>query len=316
VWDNDIAAPNYNYWNIFRIAKASKPEIKTAIFSSWQDNRTKLVGEGLPSAGNIDIDYAFDGFELDEKNFPHTEDRIFMFNIDEHVSTEAGKYIEENGPDLSWVYLEFTDDMGHIYGDSPQYFDAIKKADAQVGRVWNAIKKRQQEFKEEWMIVITTDHGRDAKTGKDHGGQSDRERTTWITTNAKDLNPRFKQTPATTDIMPSIMRFMNIEIPLSTRDEVDGVPFIGKISLTNLKAKRNGTQVELTWDVIDSAGDAEIMVSTTNNFKEGGKDKYTRAGKVAVKNGKFTFPVKGNQPFLKILVKAPDNSANVWSVEK
>jgi hypothetical protein len=316
VWDNDIAAPNYNYWSIFRIAKASKPEVKTAIFSSWEDNRTKLVGERLPAAGNIKMDYSFDGFELDKKKFPHTEDRTFMFNIDEHVSTEAGRYIAEKGPDLSWVYLEFTDDMGHMYGDSPQYFDAIKKADAQVGRIWNAIKKRQEQFKEEWMIVITTDHGRDAQTGKNHGGQSDRERTTWITTNVKDLNARFKQTPATTDIMPSIMRFMNIEIPQPTRDEVDGVPFVGKISLTNLKAKREGNTVELTWDVIEALGEAEILVATTNKFKEGGKDEYTRAGKVPVKNGKFTYIVTGNQPFLKIVVKAPNNSANVWSVVK
>jgi hypothetical protein len=316
VWDNDIAAPNYNYWNIFRIAKTSKPEVKTAIFSSWLDNRTKLVGEGLPAAGNIKLDYAFDGFELDEKKFPHTEDRIFMFNIDEHVSTEAGRYLEEKGPDLSWVYLEFTDDMGHMYGDSPQYFDAIKKADTQVGRIWNAIKKRQRQFNEEWMIVITTDHGRDAQTGKDHGGQSDRERTTWITTNAKDLNLRFKQTPATTDIMTSILRFMNIEIPQQIRDEVDGVPFIGKISLTNLKAKRSGNQVELTWDVAGPSGDAEILVATTNNFKEGGKDEYKSAGKVAVSKGKFIYPIAGNQPFLKFLVKAPNNSANVWSVVK
>src|SRR5688500_11531622 len=43
VWDNDIAAPNYNYYNIFRLMKAQYPNRKTAVFSTWLDNRTKLV---------------------------------------------------------------------------------------------------------------------------------------------------------------------------------------------------------------------------------------------------------------------------------
>lgn len=49
--DNDIKAPNYNYQNIFRLFKAQYPNKKTAIFSSWQDNRTKLLGHELPAAG-------------------------------------------------------------------------------------------------------------------------------------------------------------------------------------------------------------------------------------------------------------------------
>src|SRR4051812_33206655 len=43
VWDNDIKEPNYNYWNIFRFLKQQHPNKKTAIFSSWTDNRTKLL---------------------------------------------------------------------------------------------------------------------------------------------------------------------------------------------------------------------------------------------------------------------------------
>src|SRR5918994_98601 len=32
VWDNDIAAPNYNYSTIFRLLKTQAPEKKTAVF--------------------------------------------------------------------------------------------------------------------------------------------------------------------------------------------------------------------------------------------------------------------------------------------
>ena len=51
VINNDIKAPNYNYWTIFRFAKNSQPDLKTAVFSSWKDNRTKLIGEGLKETG-------------------------------------------------------------------------------------------------------------------------------------------------------------------------------------------------------------------------------------------------------------------------
>ena len=63
VWGNSVKNPNYNYWNIFRAAEELKPELNTAIFSTWEDNRTKLIGESKPEAGSIKLDYAFDGFE-------------------------------------------------------------------------------------------------------------------------------------------------------------------------------------------------------------------------------------------------------------
>lgn len=312
VWDNDIEAPNYHYWNIFRIAKKARPDIKTAIFSSWKDNRTKLVGEGLPAAGAIQLDYSYDGLEHDTVRFPHTKDRTFMLEIDEAVSKEAARYILEKGPDLSWVYLEFTDDMGHMYGDSPQFYDAVRKADAQVGKIWKSIKEREAKSGEEWMIVITTDHGRDVKTGLHHGGQSDRERTTWIVTNLQDLNDHFRQSPAVVDIMPSIMRFMKITIPKSAKEEVDGVPFTGNVSLSDLKAKRVGKLVQLTWTVLDPKGNLEIFVANSNKFREGKPDTYASVGKSDVEKGTFTFDSKHSDGFLKILVKGPHNWVNVW----
>lgn len=313
VWDNEITAPNYHYWNVFRIAKTAKPELKTAIFSSWTDNRKKLVGDRLPQAGNFRFDYAYDSLELDEKRFPPTEDRIFMFNIDEAVSTEAGRYIFENGPDLSWVYLEFTDDMGHGFGDSPKFTDAVKKADAQIGRIWEAVKAREQQYGEEWMIVITTDHGRDAATGRDHGGQSDRERTTWIVTNVRELNAHFKDMPGAVDIAPSILNFMKINMPESVEREFDGVPFVGPVSVSDLKARRKGNTVALTWQVLNPDGTADIRISTTNSFKEGKTDVYTSVGTVAVREGKYEFNLpKQKSGFYKVIVVAPHNTINVW----
>jgi len=226
VWGNDIKAPNYAYWDIFRIAKNHDPELQTAIFSTWLDNRTKLVGDGLPEAGGKKIDYAFDGFEVDEDRFPHDNNAHYIREIDELVSTEAGRYIVTEGPDLSWIYLEYTDDVGHSFGDSPQLVEAVKLMDVQIGRVWDAIRKREAETGEDWLIIITTDHGRDAETGKEHGGQTDRERATWIVTNSKNLNDHFGDTTGVVDILPSIANHMGLSIPAAIEEQLDGMSFI------------------------------------------------------------------------------------------
>jgi hypothetical protein len=278
VWDNNIKEPNYQYWNIFRIAKHAKPSLKTAIFSTWQDNRTKLIGEGLEAAGNIKMDYAFDGFERDEKHFPHDADKKYIFEIDEHVSKEAARYIREQAPDLSWVYLEYTDDAGHRYGDSPEYEKAIQLADAQVGRIWEAVQYRQHQFGENWMVVVTTDHGRDPVTGKGHGAQSERERTVWMVTNVNNLNDRFGNRTAAVDIMPSLLRHLQITPPETISREWDGVPFIGPVSVGNLKALliNDGTKMQLTWDWFDRDKKVNVFLSTTDNYKSGGKDQWIR----------------------------------------
>lgn len=317
VFDNDIEKPNYNYWNIFRIAETANPGLKTAVFSTWTDNRTKLIGENLQAAGNVKLDYAFDGFENDTIQFPHDDERMFIFNIDEKVSTEAGRYIRQEGPDLSWVYLEYTDDMGHNFGDSPQLTEAVKMADVQVGRVWQAIKEREEKFNEQWMIIITTDHGRDAITGRNHGGHSQRERTIWIVTNVRETNRHFKEIPATVDIMPSILRFMNIEIPEPTRMELDGVPFIGDISIANMRAELKDNHIDVSWDVVDPQGTVTIMMTTTNHFIEGGEDIYEPVGEAPTSSGHFSFDIsKMKSNFYKILIKAPFNWSNRWLVNR
>lgn len=226
VWDNAVSDPNYDYWDIFRIAKTHDPSLQTAIFSTWTDNRTKLLGDGLEKAGGNKLDYAFDGFELDTERFPHDLMRDYIRNIDELVTNETARYIESNGPDLSWVYLEYTDDVGHGYGDGPKMTAAVEFMDNQIGRIWSAVQDRQRDHEEDWLILVTTDHGRDAATGRDHGGQSERERTIWMVTNSDNLNVHFKELPAIVDILPSIAKHLQLGIPANIRDQLDGRSFI------------------------------------------------------------------------------------------
>ncbi|MBX2914147.1 MAG: alkaline phosphatase family protein [Cyclobacteriaceae bacterium] len=317
VWDNNIAQPNYNYWNIFRIAKASDANLTTAIFSTWLDNRTRLIGEGLANAGSVKLDFKYDSLEYDTIRFPHADDRLFIQQIDEAVVTAAAQAIADQAPDLTWVYLEFTDDMGHMHGDSPQFYDAIKAADRQIGKIWRAIKEREKKFKEDWLIVITTDHGRDAETGKHHGGQSDRERLTWITTNSKNLNQHFNATPAMVDIMPSIASHLNLTIPEPIRKEMDGVSFVGWVDIAALKATSENDRVLVQWTLLNPQLDSlTIFTSTTNNFSTGGVDEYQKLRTVSAKDEKFWFKPEADFSFIKIVASTPNQYLNTWVVKK
>ena len=226
VYSNQIRSPDYRYWDIFRLVKQHNPDLNTALFSTWEDNRTKLLGHGRPEAGGDKLDYYFDGFENDEQRFPHDEAREYIKQIDDLVSREAARYLAQHGPDLSWVYLEFTDDIGHLYGDGDEMAAAITLMDANVGRIWRSVQARQQAEDEDWLVVITTDHGRDALTGKSHGGQTDRERTIWIATNSTALNEHFSKLPGIVDILPSILTHLEIAVPQAVSEQFDGKSFI------------------------------------------------------------------------------------------
>ena len=84
----------------------------------------------------------------------------------------------------------------------------------------------QKNFLEDWLIIVTTDHGRSLFGGRNHGGQSDRERTIWIATNGKSLAPRFYRLPGIIDILPSVSLHMRFDIPEHISAKLDGVSFL------------------------------------------------------------------------------------------
>jgi len=268
-------------------------------------------------AAKLQPKYYFDGMELDTIRYPHDTAGYFYYLIDEAVADTTAAYIKRKAPDLSWVYLEYTDEMGHRHGNSKQMDDAVLKMDKQIQRIWNAIQYREKNFNEEWQIWITTDHGRE-NSGYHHGGQTQRERTTWIITNAKGLNDRFKkQQPAIVDIMPSIASFLKVDIPKDKFMEVDGIPLTGKLSATDAKADINDGIIELKWKVISKEGKAKIWLATTNNFKTGGKDDYRLMAEIPVGNGSVKIDVrKIPSDFYKIVIEMPYNFLNRWIIVK
>jgi hypothetical protein len=312
--DNDVKGPNYHYPTIFRLLEDQYPARKTAIFSSWTDNRTKLLGEGLPGTGNLQLDFHYDGYELDTVRFPHDKDRDFMLRIDETVTADAVNCLRAQGPDLSWVYLEYPDDMGHRYGDGERFFQAVEKMDAQVGRIAEAVQYRQREFGEDWLLIITTDHGRDAATGRHHGGQSDRERTTWLVTNSSHLNAYADAgAPGIVDIMPTLARHLGVALSPAVQQEIDGIPLVGPVSLAAPRATYADGKLTVQWQALDRAGTVKIWLSETNHYQRGGKDEYRLLGEVPVSVQKATVAVAPLPAgFCKVVMQGTHHMVNHW----
>jgi hypothetical protein len=311
VVDNTIKNPNYHYFTIFRFLKEQYPKKKTAIFSTWIDNRTKLIGDGLSETGGFKMDFAFDGYELDTLQFPHDKQANYTHLIDEKVIAKADSTIRTDSPDLSWIYLQHTDDIGHRYGNSPEMQQAIDYLDIQMGKIWEAIQYREKKFKENWFIIITTDHGRDAITGKNHGGQSEAERTTWMIGNFKTTNPYFELNhPAIVDILPTLARFQKITIPHHQLYELDGVPILGPVSISHPSVQLKGDSLIVHWKSYQKNTKVKILISFTNQFKIGQQDRYQTLATIPVEQERFAIPYLPNINFAKIVLVGRNNTVN------
>lgn len=317
VFDNFKQFPNYHYPTIFKIFKDNFPQKKTAIYSTWIDNRKVLLGEGLADTGNFKTDIHFDGLDQDKLDFPDdNQDNNYKF-IDYFVGQNAAQGIRNLAPDLTWVYLQHTDDVAHKYGDSEILNRNIKFEDQLIGEIFDAVKDREKKYSEDWLFIVTTDHGRTAD-GKGHGGQTDRERQTWMVTNKPEINAYAKTNRvAIVDIYPTIANFLNLKIPTEQEWELDGVDLYHGSPAFNLKAKANSdSKISLTWNVSKgTTGPAEIYYSTTNNFKKGGKDTYYKLGKVAVQNQSFSKKMDlKKSDFYKFVLLFNGKACNTWWV--
>ncbi|MFD3522660.1 alkaline phosphatase family protein [Streptomyces sp. NPDC058653] len=115
---------------------------------------------------------------------------IFSAAVDTRVSTPSAEYdtgttaravaeLRDGNRDAVFVHLDNIDHAGHSYGAaSARYLEAIREADAQVGRMVDAVRARSGYGSEDWLIMVTTDHGHTDAGG--HGGSSSAERQTFL----------------------------------------------------------------------------------------------------------------------------------------
>jgi hypothetical protein len=106
----------------------------------------------------------------------------FKLNVssDLEVSNEAITYISSNNPDCMFLHFDDVDHVGHSYGFSlnvNQYISAIEGVDNLITPIMQSITLRPNYVNEEWLVLITTDHG---GLGTSHGGNSIEEQNVFV----------------------------------------------------------------------------------------------------------------------------------------
>ncbi|MGC4016301.1 MAG: autotransporter-associated beta strand repeat-containing protein [Luteolibacter sp.] len=164
---------------------------------------------------------------------------------DSEVASKAVANLTSANPDVMFLHFDQCDGAGHTYGFSPtvpQYMTAIHEVDALIGSVLAGVAARPNYASEQWMVIITADHG---GNGASHGGQTPQERTITflvsgggVPVGVSTASPGHAAVPAT------LMRYLGLSIPAAWNFAEDG--FITGPTFT---AVRSGGTAQLAWSM-------------------------------------------------------------------
>ncbi len=145
---------------------------------------------------------------------------------DAQVTAEVVNLIENEAPDFTFVHLDEPDGAGHSVGFGDKYNQSMVTASEQVGQILDAVEVRgTANPDEDWMVIVSTDHGRDAVTGFNHGGQTYSERQTFIASN-EELETFDQPVPATS-VVTTVLDHLGIPFDLTELESgslLEGAP--------------------------------------------------------------------------------------------
>lgn len=167
VLDNGFEGRRYaEYPDFLTLAERERPGLATFAALDWMP-LAALEGGGAALSGAIDTLVAVDGYELG------------WAEADSTVAARAARHLASADADAAFVYLGNPDETSHRHGSiGVEYREAIAVSDRHVGRLMEALRARPSYERENWLVLISTDHGRREDGG--HGGDSPEEMTIFI----------------------------------------------------------------------------------------------------------------------------------------
>ena len=167
VTNNDFTGRDYGRWPGFQTrVEAEGPELATFAALDWLP-LAELDGGDPVLPASIDTRVVLDGYDLG------------WAEADAELTARAVRHLGTADPDAMFVYLGNPDETSHQHGSiGTEYRDAIALADRHVGMLIEAVQARSDYVDEDWLVLISTDHGRRADGG--HGGDSPEEMTIFV----------------------------------------------------------------------------------------------------------------------------------------
>ncbi|MEP7197907.1 MAG: alkaline phosphatase family protein [Saprospiraceae bacterium] len=153
VKNNTFSNSHYsNYPMICNLAKQINPKLKFGMYMEWANFRNNIEQKGWDQIISGDLAHS------------------------NKTTRECKDWISNSDLDFYFVYYGECDITGHKTGFSPYnpfYVRSVEHIDKQIGKIIASLKSRKNYDDEDWLILITTDHG-----GKmiGHGGLSTSER--------------------------------------------------------------------------------------------------------------------------------------------
>src|SRR5262245_5544661 len=116
--------------------------------------------------------------------------------------------------DVIFVYYSDVDVAGHTYGfhpSRPGYLAEIANVDGQVGVMLDAIAARPTSAQEDWLVVVTSDHG-GAIDGSHAGNTPEKRRIPFIVRGPSAAPGVIFPGPKNVDYVPTILAHMGVPI--------------------------------------------------------------------------------------------------------
>jgi predicted AlkP superfamily pyrophosphatase or phosphodiesterase len=197
VQDNSFEGARFErYPHVFVRAKEARPELVTVSFAHWAPIHEQIVA-------GADLSRACGSAQ--------------------EVEDEAVRLLKEGDPDFLFLHLDDVDHAGHESGysvDVPAYLEAIAQADRHVGAVLSAVRERPGYADEDWLILVTTDHG---GSGTSHGQDIPEHRTIFlIVSGSSTARGTIEPAPEIVDAAATALAHLGIDPDSSW--ELDGSP--------------------------------------------------------------------------------------------
>ncbi|GJF31324.1 hypothetical protein KNE206_40240 [Kitasatospora sp. NE20-6] len=237
VKDNTFAGARYDLYPDFATRlEAAQPAASTLVVGSWSPI-ADTVFHGSPDL------------------------RIAEAENDAKAAADTADYLRNGNPDTAFVHFDQVDEAGHGYGGaSTQYAAAIHSVDALVGQVVQAVTSRPTYGSEDWLILVTTDHGHTDAGG--HGGNSAYERQTFVIANGAGYPAgSVRQDVRLVDIAPTVLKHEGVTADPAWK--LDGRP-IGEIVPDAFDALRPSLQTR-----VDETGIAAATKGWTHTAPSG-----------------------------------------------
>ncbi|WP_454879257.1 LamG-like jellyroll fold domain-containing protein [Sphingobacterium detergens] len=182
-------------------------------------------------------------------------DETFDATSDEAVKKQVVDVLAKKNPGIAIVQFKDVLTAGEQYGFSASqtgYVDAVKKVDGYIGEILTALKARTNYKTEDWLVILTSNHG---GVDKSYGGDSFAERNTFTIFQ----NNNFKQLELKTEMIKSMRFFGFYDAGQSSYTYYNPIAFRGR----NNPVLANETMYDVA-KTGEFTVDAKVKMNPTN----------------------------------------------------